>query len=800
MNPFKLALRRLVSVPGFSLAAIVSLTLGIGANSLAFGALQGLLVRPMPFTDGDSVTWVFARSAADRPGVEGKVSSHEARALAERMSSFSAVAVIGDKSLIVEGTGRLVQWHGLWVTPDLFRVLDVTPAAGRPLDVRDMRPGGPPAMMLGHERWTKDFGSDPAVIGRVVSFADDKHFTVVGVLPAGLEFPLGRPPQSGNGAGFTPGPQDFWVLGQDDPRAYPGGTLLARLAPGATLQSAGAEARTIAAAIASELPDRNDARTFELVTLRDQLLGVLAPALPLTQAFAALVLLIAGANLANLMFVRAISVEHDGAVRLALGGTRRQVIMPLLAEGVLLCGAGSACGLLLAWIAQHAVRNALSSYPSVAERVEISGSVLLFGVLLSLVTTVGCVLVPAAARVRVSPSALLGRNDARQLTPRGRRWRGTLVMTQVALALVLVVGASLLGNSLHRLTSIDAGYYRDQVVAADVQLYVSGREVYAFLQHAVPRLRALPGVEAVGLIHSTPLTGKWTFAEPFAVEGRAAPAHPPLVSGNFVAFDYFGTMKIPVVAGRTFTDRDLLAPGRKPVIINDVAAGLFFPGEDPVGRRVTLGGRSHEIVGIVKGTRDVGLDVPAAAQWYQPAFFGSSQILVRVAGDPSRFVEVLRAELLAADPRLIVARVEPLEAIASRHLSERRTISQLLTGFALIAFVLATVGLYGVMHASAVQRKREFGLRVALGARPRDILQLVLRQGLVLAASGIAIGIGVAFAGAGLLRNLLFETSPTEPGVFAGASLLVLLVSAAASLAPARRAATADPIGTLRSE
>ena len=513
MNPFRLAGRRLLLMPGFSIAAIVCLALGIGANSIVFGAVDGLLRRPLPFTDGDRITWVFARPLSANPGVREKLTTPEVTALAVRGAAFSAVAVIGDRSLYLERGRHFQQWSGLWVTPGLFQVLNVTPVVGRALDSRDMQPAGPPALMLAHERWTQDFGSDPGVIGRIISFSDNKRFTVVGVLPEGLDFPLGRAPHSGNGSGFVAGRQDFWILGQDRPEEYPGGTVVARVRPDVTIGTAAAEATAVAATLTDTGSRTDERRTFELVTLRDQLLGTLAPALPLAQAFALLVLIVAGANVTNLMLLRAVGLERDAAIRQALGGNARDAMLPLVAEGLLLSLAGSVAGMAIAWVALGAIQRALATQPGLAERIEPGGVVALFALALCGVTALACVLAPVATRARLSTAALLGRSDSRQSSRGSRRWRHALVLSQVALALLVLVGASLLYRSLSRLTAVDLGYDRQNVVAADVMLYVPIREVQTFFNELMPRLRALPGVEAAGLIQSAPLTGKWTFTD-----------------------------------------------------------------------------------------------------------------------------------------------------------------------------------------------------------------------------------------------------------------------------------------------
>lgn len=793
MNPLVLAARRLTAIPGFALAAIVSIALGTGANSAVFGAIDGLLRRPLPFPEGDRITWVFARSLLDPADARDKLTTPEAATVA-RMQGFQAVAVIGDRALVFDSRERPERWHGLWVTRDLFRVLGIAPVLGRPLDDSDLSASAAPAMMISYERWTRDFASDPAIIGRVVAFADAKRFTVVGVLPPELRFPLGRPPHSGNGSGFVTGHQDFWILGQTHPDDWPGGIVIARLADGVSTETVAAEANVAAATVLHD----GVARQFELVTVRDQLLGVLAPALPLAQAFAGLVLVIAGANLANLMLLRALALERDAAVRLALGAQPRAVIAPLLCEGVILSTLGSIVGLGLATAAIRWMRQTLAWQPALAESLELNPAILIASIVLAATLTFTCSLVPAALRGRISIRVLLGKNDVRVATPAAARWRSMLVVTQVALALTLIIGAGLLHRSLMRLTAVDLGYEHDRVVAADVLLYVPGREVHAFFSTLVPTLLALPDVDAVGLIHSTPLTGKWTFDSPISrIDGGAATIG--TASGNFVAFDYFGAMRIPILSGRAFSEDELRLVNPPIVILNDVAARHLFGDQPAVGQRVHVDGKVRTVIGVVKATRDVTLERVATPQWYLPGVFGGSQVLVRVTRSAEAFVGTLRQQLVDADSRLMISSIGRLETLVAEQTIERRMFRQLLVAFAGIALVLAVAGLWGVTHAVASERRRELAVRVALGARPVDVLRTVLGRTIVLVCTGLGVGLAIASTATGLLSGLLFDTAPNDPSVTLGAACLLLGAAVLASAWPARRATRANPLELLRS-
>ena len=792
MPDLRLAMRRLRAAPGFTVAAILTLALGAGVNTLTFSAIRGLLIQPLPFTHGDRLVWVHARNAKVNLG-DHLVNGDEVHALAQRMTSIDGIAVIGSSGLIhAEGQTRS-EWKGLWVSANLAAVLEVQPAIGRTFAAADMHKSAARPALIGYERWQRDLGGDPNVVGRVLPFADNKRITVIGVLPRGLEFPFGRTPGAGAGSEFRAGIQDFWVLGQEKPEEYPGGMAVARLRDGVKTKIAQAETDTIVAA-----PDRS----LHLVTFRDYALGAMRPALPLLEAFATLVLLIACANLASLVLARATKTRGEFAVRAALGAGQSDLFRILLAESLVICAVGTLAGLALAWGGQILLRAFAQEHLAIVARIQMDASVLLFSTLLAAITSVAFGLLPMRVLRDAPAVSLLDRNARGQTSgPGQRRTFGALVVVQVAITLVLLNAAALVLQSLNKLMTVDTGYDRSSVVAADIMLFEPGKEVVAYFQRLHERLRGLPGVEAVGLVQSTPLTGKWTFTEKLVVNGRPPDARSKLdIPGSFVAYDYFRAMGIPVIAGRDFTETDLRASPLRALIVNDVAASLFFPGESAVGREFLLFGRPREIVGVVKGTRDVRLDTPATPQFYQPAFTGSSQVIVRTSGDPAVFAGTLRRELIASDPRLIVKNVKPLDDIVSASVFERSLATRLLSVLALLALALALVGLYGVLTFTTIQRRREMGIRAALGARRADILRLVLAEGIGMTALGIAVGLLGSFTLAAWLRSLLFGVGPRDPltATVVVASLVVAAV--AACLLPAWRAASVNPALTLRSE
>jgi putative ABC transport system permease protein len=368
------------------------------------------------------------------------------------------------------------------------------------------------------------------------------------------------------------------------------------------------------------------------------------------------------------------------------------------------------------------------------------------------------------------------------------------------LSLALLVGGVALRDSFHRIMGVDAGYDMSGVVAADVLLYLPPKEALPVIDRFVTRLRQTSGIEAVGLVHSTPLTGKWTFKEPFEVLDGPQPVQTPPISGGFVGYDYFAALGVPLLAGRTFAQAEFTGSRQRVMIVNDVAARMYFPNGQALGARIRMDNRTYEIIGVTKGTRNARLDTAAEPQWFQPAVLGSSQVIVRGTGSVAATADIVRQALYAADPRIIVERVEPLETIASESVIERRLASQLVSAFAAIAVVLAGIGLYGVVHFASARRQREFGIRMAIGGRPSDVLTMVVRQGVLMAVAGVILGALVSLSVAGMLQSLLFEARAAEPSALLYASLTLLIVAAIASLPPAWRAASVDPASVLRSD
>ena len=777
--------RRLRGSPGYLIAAVSSLALGLGANTLVFSGLQGLLIAPLPFADADRIAWIFAEDA-QRPGDSSPVPDTVVRAIAERARGIASLAVIDDVTLVREQPDRFALWRGLSVTPDLAEVLRINPALGRLRDTDDA-PLPDQAIAIGHERWHRDFGGDPRIIGQVLPFADNKTFTIVGVLPAGVEFPLGRSPQSGNGSGFEPGVQDFWILSSVRAGQWPGGVVIARLREDATATQIELDA------IVSNLDARADRSSLVLVPLRDQVLGVLKPALPLLQGFAALVLVAACANVANLMLARARVQRIDTAVRVALGATRRHLRRQVFAEALVVSTLGSMAGVGVAYAGRTLLEAAGHSWP-LAQAIVIDASALVLLIVLGAATTVVFAILGGSAQGRSALSTVLA-EGYRGAPPKPSRTLRVLVAAQLALSVAVLAGAGALRTSLHRLLDVDRGYQTPQVLTADVLLYVP--KAQHILRDVYARIRALPGIAAVGVIHSTPLTGKWSVRDRIEIiDGDRRRLTGPMI-GSFVAFDYFQAMGIDLVAGRFFTDEEALAPKPRAVIINDLAARTYFDGH-AVGARLFMYGSEREVVGVVRATRDVRLDLPPEPQFYQPMFFDGSQIIMRVHGDPRTMVEPVRQTLLDADRRLIVRAVQPLDAIVAERVAERRLAASLVTAFGALALAIAAVGLAGVLHFNASSRWRELGLRAALGATRRQLMGLVARDALGITAAGLASGVLLAAASGRLLEAVLFQSSVLEAGSIAGVAALLTAVCAASALVPAWRSGRVDPMTAMR--
>ena len=800
----RFAVRMLRKHPGYAVITVLTLAIGVGLSTAVVSAADAMLHRKVAFREVDRLAWIYAHNSANRPARE-RISPDDLKSLATSVTALESVAAIGDWSLTWHGGSRPSTWQGLLVAQDLATVLGVQPVLGRTFTAGDFAGNAGNLIMLGFERWQTDFGSDPTVLGRRLEFGDE-NFIVIGVLPAGLEFPLGLPPQSGNGNGFRSGPQDFWLtrkITAESAGHERGLTGIARLRSDTNLAAAQQEADTLGRHLAGVFPKTHRDWSFSVVPLREQMLGQTARALPVLLGAVAVMLLIASANVAHLVLSRAVSREKEFAVRAALGGGRLRLIRQVLVENMLLAALGGGLGALVAvWVLAVASAADVPAIPFLQE-VRWNGR-----------TLVWCAGLTAASGLlfSIGPLAMLWRRKiehALHLTVQGnvtdrgtKRLRQGLVVTQIALALTLVIGATLLLKSFGRLMRVDTGYDAIHVIAADV-VPPPAANLSVWFSAVAEQIRALPGVEAVGTVHSVPLTAKWVFQESIFIEGAdPAKSGATLASGSFVSANYFEAMGTRLVTGRAFTAAEVASEGDAPaIILNQTAARRFFPPGNALGQRVRVpAGRSREVVGIVQDTLDQALDSPVAPQFYLPAIFGGAQLIVRTNLPAENTVETVRAALLAADSQMMVNSVEPLSRVVAASVAARRLTAALLTAFSGIAFGLMLVGLYGVLEFSVVQRTKEFGIRQALGAQAADVRRLVLGEGMRLVVFGIGLGGVGAVMIARALRPLLFRVGEMDALSYLFALVLLIITGVLAGWLPARRAAKVDPVVALRAE
>jgi putative ABC transport system permease protein len=793
-------LRALAKSPAFTAVALAALALGIGANTAVFSVINAVLLRPLPFANADRLVMLWEDDTH-----EGNPQNPLAPAnlvdFREHNRSFEELAYYSQPSgTNLTGAGEPERLQAAAASANIFALLGVEPALGRSFTARDEAAEAEPPVLISHGLWQRRFGGDRDVLGKKLLF-DGDVFTVVGVLPRGFKLHEDV---------------DVWiVMGLDPQRASNRSShylrAVGRLKPGVTIEQARADLSGIAGELERRHPDTNAGRGATLLSLEDQLTGDVRRALLVLLGAVGFVLLIACANIANLLLARGAARQKEIAVRVALGASRMQLVRQLLTESLMLSVIGGALGLLLALWGMDLLA---SLGPGSIHRIEDVGldlRVLGFTIAVSLVTGVAFGLLPALQFSRTDLNESL--KESSKGGPSGAatgRARNTLMVAEVALSLVLLAGAGLMIKSFMRIHSIDPGFNPENVLTLQVALPASKyREPFqriGFFQQAMERLAVLPGVEAAGAISRLPLAGDRSTAG-MVIEGRPErPGENPEVHFRAVAGDYFGAMQIPFVAGRDFTERDRL--GAPPVlVVNEAAARQFWPGEDPLGKRVRLGPNPRSpwttIVGVVKSARNFGLDAELKPEVYASYLQNGPnrmRLLVRTAGDPATAVAAVRGEIQAIDADMPISQVATMESLLAGSVAERRLYMLLLGTFAAIALLLAAVGIYGVVAYSVAQRTREIGIRMALGAQSRDVLRMVIGRGMLMVLIGIALGSGAALVMTRLAASLLYEVSATDPATFILMALGLATVSLLACYVPARRATRVDPMVALRAE
>ncbi len=789
------AARQLRSNPGFTLAAIVTLALGIGATTAIFTVVRSVLLRPLPYPDAGRIMRVYQVSAQQN---DMPFSPPNYVDLRNQSRSFSHLGAAAGATVILTG-GEPERLDAVYASEPFLAALGVRPRHGRLLEAADEVSGAPPVALLSHGLWQRRFGSDPGIVGRALTINDTLR-TVVGILPPGVEHPL---------AG------DVWLPLQFEPdemnqRFSMYLDVVARLAPGVRAQQAQAELDTLARYIEPLLPEKMPGFGVRATPLHEATVGEVRSTLLLLLGAVGFVWLIACANVANLMLSRAVGREREWAVRAALGAGRARLAAQLLTEGVLLALLGGAAGLLVGrWCVTGLLAMRPSNLPRLQE-VALDPAVFAFAALISIAAGLLFGLTPALRVARPAAGEALKSGAQTSGLPHARM-RGALVVLQLSLSLVLLAGAGLMLRTLWKLHSTPPGFDARNVLVADIFLppgkYSTDPQRAAFLDKALNELRALPGVESAGATTNLPLSGTG-MDYGLLIEGRPNPEGDDIRSANFrpVSAEYLSLMRIPLRAGRSIEGRDI-AGAPEVVVINEAMARRFWPGDNPIGQRIRIArGREpawREIIGVVGDIRHEGLHLAPRAEMYVPFAQQPMRFLrlaVRTAGDPRALAGALRQAVWAVDPDQPVSRVRTMEDVVAASISETRFYGSLLGAFAALALGLAAVGIYGVMSYAVASRTREIGIRLALGAQRGGIFRLVMARGARLAAFGIALGTGGALAATSGLEKLLYGVTPTDAATLASVAVLLAFVALLACWLPARRAMCVDPAIALRYE
>jgi putative ABC transport system permease protein len=788
--------RSLRRAPGFAIVAVLTLALGIGATSAIFSVVSAVLLRPLPYADGHRIVHIGEAERA-KPVVGGTTSYQNFDDWRRASRSFAAMGIYDGWNPTLTGLGDPTRVKASDVTASVFEVLHITPVIGRPILPADNAPGAEPVVLISHGLWQTRFGGDRDVInGRTITL-QARPMPIVGVLPAGL-----RGPRELDG--------EVWGNFVPDARDGRGGRskdVIARLKPGVTLEAAQAEMRSIAARLEKAYPQHNAGMTVIVDPIRDLFVGGVERPLLLLMGASMVVLLIACANLSGLLVARGVARTREFAIRAALGAGSGRAVRQLLTESFLLAGLGGVAGLLLAaWGTRTLV--SLAPGPVREQGVSLDGRVLAFTTAVTVGAGILFGLLPAirAARVELHMALKEGTRAARGT---GARLRAGLVVAQLALAVTLLADAGLLLRSFAELQRVEPGIRPDRMLTFSLDLpaakYPEKSQHSAFFERLTRDLEVSPGVESAAVSSILPFHGNF---DRISVEIEGAPklqgALLPEGDRYIVNHEYFTAMGIARRRGRLFGTGDTFDTPLV-AVIDEVFARRTFAGRDAIGARMKLPGRDSlaTVVGIVGHVKHYGLDQESGGQIYMSHLqypWRWMNIVVRATGSPLQLAPVAKGLVRSLDPTLAVYGVGTMEGRMAELGQARRFVLTLLGVFAVVAIVMAAVGLYGVIAYSVTQRRQEIGIRVALGARLADVTRLVLRQGAALTAVGVVLGIGAAMAGGRLIAGLLFGVSARDPVVFAGVATLLAVVALAASYAPARRAAAVDPVQVLRGE
>ena len=796
-------LRMLAKNPAFTIIAVLALALGIGANSAIFSVVNRVLLQPLPYKNPEQLVIVWEENSKqgfpkDTPAAANYVDWRDQNHV------FEAMAAIGDISFNLTGVGDPERMDGRRVSASLFPLLGVEPQLGRAFRPEEDKPGANQVVIMSYGLWQRRFGGDPGIIGKPINL-NGKSFTVVGVMPRSFQFPTRN--------------DQLWIpIAFDAKEAGNRGAhyleVIARLKPGITLEQAQAEMTTIAARLQQKYPATNTSIGAVVTPLHEQVVGKIKAALLVLLGAVAFVLLIACANVANLLLARAAVRQKEIALRLALGASRARLIRQFLTESVLLASLGGMVGLLFSLAGLSVLKGFIPPNISQAQNISIDAKVLMFTMLVSLVTGLIFGLAPALQAAHFNLNDTLkesGRDSA--AGSRGNRIRGLLVISEVAVSFILLIGAGLLINSFLRLRNVDPGFRADHVLTMTIVLpdvrYPDRKRRAPFYDELIRRVEALPGVTSAAVVTDVPLTNSGNSVG-VSIEGRADPApdRMPIVITRMISSHYFKTMSIPLLNGRELTEQDK-ADSTPVAVISETTARLFWPGEDPLGKRIKVGESASTnqwltVVGVVKDVRQYELGIEPKPQMYLPhsqnEFFDPRALVVRTNVDPLSLAATVRKTVWEIDKDQPVSDINTMEQVVSESVARQRFSMLLLGVFAGLALVLAAVGIYGVMSYSVAQRTHEIGIRMALGAQRNDVLRLTIWQGFKLVITGVTIGLAVAFVLTRVMSSLLFGISATDPITFLAISFVLVAVALIASYVPALRATRVDPMLALRYE
>ncbi len=802
LQDIRYSIRRLFKNVGFTAVAVLALALGIGANTAIFSVVNSILLHPLAYKDPQqlvTITHSYVNLSAASVSAPGFADYRD------QGQSFESVTALLDFDYNLTEQGDPVQLRGHRVSSNFFTALGVAPLLGNTFVAEQDQPGHNRVVALSHKLWQLRFNSDPDILGKIIKL-NGQNYEVVAVMPASFEWgkdelwsPLALAPTN-----FAPNNRGNEFL-----------DVIARLKPGVTVQQAQAEMDTIAGNIRLAnpgiYPEEANWR-IGVKSLTEEVVGDIRPVLIVLLIAVGFVLLIACANVANLLLARATARQKELAIRQALGAKRSRLIRQLLTESLLLALMSGGAGLLLAlWSVDLIVRLNESNIPRASE-VGIDGRVLVFTLVVSLLTAILFGLIPALQSSKIDLQGAL-KEGGRGSTAASPHIRRALVVVEVALALVLLIGAGLMIKSFIRLQNVNPGFDPENVLTAEVSLpafkYRERAQINSFYQQVIEQIKNSPGVESVGGITGLPLTGSgWTGS--FNIEGQTiAPGQAePHSAFRAITPGYFETMKIPLVAGRYFDERDV-AGSKLVAIIDQTLAEHYFPNEDPVGKRIEFGMAGpngplwREIVGVVGSIRHKRLDAEIKDHFYFPQAQRPEPIMslvVRTSTDPESVASVVRGAVASVDKDQPVYRVSTMEQVRSDSVSRKRLSMLLLAIFAAVALILSAVGIYGVMSYTVTERTHEIGIRMALGAKAGDVLRLVVGQGMALALAGVVIGVAAALLLTRFMQSLLFGVTATDAATFAAISLLLAGVALMACYLPARRATKVDPMVALRYE